>query len=66
MPNTRGPTRTALQSQCVVEPVESTRNLQGYFNAVKQLLFQGEAYYMEGSLVQVRKVDLFLCYYVCC
>ncbi|CAM9279802.1 unnamed protein product [Scytosiphon promiscuus] len=48
----RGPTRAALQSQCVVAPVVSTRNLRGYFNGVKQLLFQGEAYYREGSLVE--------------
>lgn len=53
MATTRGPTRAALQAQCVVDPVESTKNLQGYFNAVKQLLFQGEVYYREGSLVQV-------------
>ncbi|CAM9784704.1 unnamed protein product [Ectocarpus sp. 6 AP-2014] len=48
----RGPTREALQEQCVVAPVKDAQNLRSYFHGVRQLLFQGEAYYVEGQLVQ--------------
>ncbi|CAM9508558.1 unnamed protein product, partial [Ectocarpus sp. 8 AP-2014] len=47
----RGPTREALQEQCVVAPVKDAQNLRSYFHGVRQLLFQGEAYYVEGQLV---------------
>lgn len=49
----KGPTRAALQAQCVVAPVLEGQNLRGYFHAARQLLLQGETYYMEGELVHV-------------
>lgn len=49
----RGPTREALQGQCVVAPVKDVQNLRSYFHGVRQLLFQGEAYYVDGQLVEV-------------
>eukprot|EP00752_Nemacystus_decipiens_P002448 g2305.t1 len=47
----KGPTRQALQSQCVVA-VSKVQNIRGYFHAARQLLLQGEQYYTEGELVQ--------------
>lgn len=52
----RGPTREALQEQCVVAPVKDAQNLRSYFHGVRQLLFQAESYYVEGQLVQVSAV----------
>lgn len=53
MAEEKGPTRMALQPQCVVPPVSEVRNLRGYFQATRQLLLQGEQYYTEGNLVHV-------------
>ena len=52
----KGPTRAALAAQCVVAPVSEGQNLRGYFHAARQLLLQGETYYMEGELVHVSGV----------
>lgn len=49
----KGPTRTALQPQCIVAPMSEVQSLRGHFQAARQLLLQGEQYYMEGELVHV-------------
>lgn len=61
-----GPTRAALQSECVVEPVSEGQKLRGYFHAARQLLLQGETYYAEGVLVYVRKNVWVLVLCSCC
>lgn len=72
----KGPTRAALQSQCVVAPVSGAQNLRGYFQAARSLVLQGETYYAEGNLVHVslqvvcwvmagdlNRFDVFFCMY---
>lgn len=56
----KGPTRTALQPQCIVAPMSEVQSLRGHFQAARQLLLQGEQYYMEGELVHV-SVGGFIC-----
>lgn len=55
----RGPTREALQAECGVPPVQHDVRLQVYFNSAMQLMVQGEAYYQERDLMNVRVETVF-------